>query len=181
MFDLLSRLPRLPALPLRPQRMAQALLSAPVAAMSRSLAAHRAWPGAVVGQLIDHLLQEGSFVGALDDQPGFAHRRMADGKQYLRHQTRLCGASVTPRAVMLQFAQSGATIFARQTLSTLIEQRFGHVPLWLPTDEAGLRHDLSLAPGLVLSLATSEAEVDPLFIGGALPGMAVTLSLRQAG
>ncbi len=62
MFDLLSRLPRLPALPLRPQRMAQALLSAPVAAMSRSLAAHRAWPGAVVGQLIDLALLAGGML-----------------------------------------------------------------------------------------------------------------------
>ena len=42
------------------------------------------------------------------------------------------------------------------------------------------REDLRLAPGVTLRLMASDGPVDPLFIGGALPGLTLRLTLLHA-
>ena len=179
MVHLLPRLPPLSALAPHLSQRLKAPLSAPLAALARNRAAQRAWPGQVAGVVLDHLLRSGSFDGALIGQPGFTHRRSSDGRICLRNQTRLCGARITALEVELQFAQTGAAEFARQTLTTLIAARLGLAPPWRDTAD-GVQQDLRLAPGVTLRLMASDGPVDPLFIGGALPGLTLRLTLLHA-
>ncbi|MBL8562270.1 MAG: hypothetical protein JNN06_08310 [Gemmobacter sp.] len=174
MFDLLSRLPRLPlkgALP--------AALSNPARMMARNRASQRAWPGAMVGRLVDHLLREGSFASALSDQPGFSARRGAEGITCLRNEAHLCGAILTPRSAALQFAVTGAETFAGHTLNPLLQARFGSLPPW-HAQAAGLEIAIPLAPAVTLALRLRDAPVDPLFIGRNLPGLCVDLAVQLA-
>ncbi|HRK42540.1 MAG TPA: hypothetical protein PLH11_05830 [Gemmobacter sp.] len=174
MFDLLARLPRLPrrvALPVS--------LPSPSRMLARSRASQRAWPGAIVGQLLDHLLRHGSFAEALASQPGFMARRSAEGITCLRNEAHLCGAILTSRAVALQFALTGAETFAGSTLNPLLQARFGALPSWRAGAE-GVEMTISLAPGVTLDLRLRDAPVDPLFIGRQLPGLCVDLVVQLA-
>ena len=174
MFDLLARLPRLPfkaALP--------AALSNTTRMIARNRASQRAWPGALVGRLVDHLLHQGSFAEALSDQPGFSARRAPEGITCLRNEAHLCGAILTPRSAALQFAVTGAETFAGHTLTPLLQARFGSLPPW-HAQAAGVEMVIRLAPTVTLALRLRDAPVDPLFIGRNLPGLCVDLALQLA-
>lgn len=175
MFDLFARLPRLPQMAAFTGKLASPAQSM----MARTRASQRAWPGAVVGRLVDHLLNQGSFAEALCAVPGFTSRRGADGITCLRNETHLCGAILTPRSAALQFAVTGAEAFAGGTLTTLLQRRFGTLPAWHGT-AAGVDIALHLAPGMTLAIRVADAAVDPLFIGRQLPGLSVDLSVELA-
>ncbi len=174
MFDLLARLPRLPLRVAFP-----AGLPNPSRMMARNRASQRAWPGAIVGQLVDHLLRHGSFASGLAAQPGFQARRSAEGITCLRNETHLCGAILTPRSAALQFAVTGAASFAGHTLNPLLQARFGSLPVWHAQAE-GVEMTIPLGPAVRLALRLRDAPVDPLFIGRNLPGLCVDLALDLA-
>lgn len=174
MFDLLARLPRLPLKSAFPKA-----LPSPAQMMARNRAHQRAWPGAVIGHLVDHLLGQGSFADALGAQPGFTPRRGTEGDICLRNESRLCGAHLTSRTATLQFAVTDAVAFAGSTLTPLLQARFGTVPAWHAGAE-GLAMALPLAPGVTLDFRLRDALVDPLFIGSRLPGLHVSLAVQFA-
>lgn len=174
MFDLFAHLPRLPL-----KVAFSGNLPSPARMLARSRASQRAWPGAIVGHLLDHLLRQGSFATALSAQQGFSARRSAEGTTCLRNEVHLCGALLTPRTAALQFAVTGAETFAGSTLNALLQARFGALPSWRASAE-GVEMTISLAPGVTLDLRLRDAPVDPLFIGRHLPGLCVDLIVQLA-
>ena len=182
MFNRMARLPRLPQMPRLPFWGGQvnSLLAAPGQMVARNRAAQRARAGAVLAELLDHLLESGSFSAGLQRQPGFTTRRGVEGLTCLRHEGILCGAILTQRAAALQFALRGAEEFASATLTTLLTTRFNTLPRWHSAEAGGLWLDQPLAPGVTLRLSLRDGPVDPLFIGRDLPGLAVDLTLLTA-
>ena len=173
MFDLFACLPRLPQMASFTGKLASPAQNM----MVRARTGQQAWPGAVIGRLVDHLLNQGSFAEALSRVTGFTSRRGTDGIICLRNETHLCGAILTPRSAALQFAVTGAEAFAGSTLTTLLQSRFGTLPAWHGT-AAGVEIGLHLAPGMTLAIRVADASVDPLFIGRQLPGLSVDLSVE---
>jgi len=149
---------------------------ASLAALHRSRAARRALPGLLAARLIDQLLTEGSFQGALDGIAGFAPRGGPEGQTWLRHPGHLAGAQLTPQRAALILALPDHAAFAHETLSTLLAARLGRAPVWQAQPEGALETRLPLGAGLALGLAVVPGPVDPLFINSALPGL--TLHLR---
>ncbi len=150
----------------------------PVRALGRERAARRAYPGALAARLIDTLLEEGSFQTAFDGLPGFTSRQQSSGMICLRNPTHLVGALLDTSEARLILALPDHDGFAQDTLSTLIETRFGTAPVWRGRDAGGRHCLLTLWQNLRLALNVVPGRVDPLFIGSALPGCELVLQVR---
>lgn len=176
MFGFLNRKPKTPAL----SGLLAEWLQAPTVVLQRHAQQRRAWPEQVVARLLEGLITQGSFVGALDALPGFESRAMPAGIHCLRHSGQLAGAILTDCSAALHFAQPGLGIFAETIAAPVLAAHLGQWPDWSSEDSTGMTAAIWLTPTLVLDVALAEGPVDPLFIGQTLPGVTLTLALRPA-
>lgn len=153
-------------------------------AMERGLAARRGYPAMLAGRLLDSLLDQGSFLPALDGVAGFGPRKsphpqprdQGSDALHLRHPLHLVGAVLKPHHAQLILPTRDIAALA-QALSGLIEARLGCGPAWRGHAKEGRQAELAIAPDLRLDLTLSPGLVDPLFINSALRGCVLDLRL----